>query len=57
MTSARDVDEMLADLARARAADPAFPIDGLHIFPLGGIAAAADWARERATPEPGRASR
>ena len=50
-------DEMLADLARARAADPAFPIDGLHIFPLGGIAAAADWARERATPEPGRASR
>ena len=50
-------DDMLADLAAARAAEPDFPIDALHIFPLGGIAAAAEWTRERSTAQTGRASR
>ncbi|MGM0586623.1 MAG: methylenetetrahydrofolate reductase [Pseudomonadota bacterium] len=37
-------DEVLADLAAARAADPAFQLEGAHIFPLGGVAKAAEYA-------------
>ncbi len=42
--------ELVADLARARAADPATSPDLIHIFPLGGIGAAADWARAHQKP-------
>lgn len=49
-------DEMLDDLEAARAAHPAFPIDGLHLFPLGGIAASADWAQTRTGNERLRAA-
>ncbi|MCL4190034.1 MAG: methylenetetrahydrofolate reductase [Rhodobacteraceae bacterium] len=37
--------EIVAALAARREADPAFPVEAVHIFPLGGIAAAAEWAR------------
>ncbi|MEM6487333.1 MAG: methylenetetrahydrofolate reductase [Pseudomonadota bacterium] len=39
-------DQVLGDLAAHRAANPGFPIQSVHFFPLGGIAATADWARE-----------
>ena len=37
-------DEILAELAAHRAAHPDSPIARIHFFPLGGIAANADWA-------------
>lgn len=52
---ARDVTRLLAPyaptelalaIAREKAAAPGLPIERLHLFPLGGIAAAAEWARE-----------
>jgi len=36
--------ELVADLARHVSEQPALGIEGLHLFPLGGIAASADWA-------------
>lgn len=42
--------EIVADLARAKAANPATAPDLIHIFPLGGITAAAEWARAQEKP-------
>lgn len=36
-------DDMLLALARHKAANPAWRVEGVHMFPLGGIAAATDW--------------
>ncbi len=36
--------EFVAEIARACAAEPDLPIAQLHLFPLGGIPAATDWA-------------
>ena len=40
-------DEVVEGLAAHKAAHPGFGIEQVHIFPLGGIKAAADWARTR----------
>ena len=40
----------LADLARHKAANPAFAVERVHLFPLGGILAATDWLRARSGP-------
>ncbi|NAZ35286.1 methylenetetrahydrofolate reductase [Rubellimicrobium sp. CFH 75288] len=40
-------DELVAALAAHKAAHPDFAVERIHIFPLGGIKAAADWARAR----------
>lgn len=45
--------EMLAALARHKAAHPDFPIERVHFFPLGGIGATADYAG-RLRPERAR---
>lgn len=37
--------EVVADLARHKAANPGFLVERVHVFPLGGIAASADWVR------------
>ncbi len=37
-------DALLGELAAHKEADPAFPVQGVHIFPLGGIRASAEWA-------------
>ncbi|MEM6971938.1 MAG: methylenetetrahydrofolate reductase [Pseudomonadota bacterium] len=39
-------DEVIRGLAAERSNNPAFPIAQVHLFPLGGIKASADWARE-----------
>ncbi len=39
--------ELTAELAAHKAADPGFPIEQAHLFPLGGIKTCAEWA---ATP-------
>ncbi len=39
--------DLVAALAARKAADPAFAIDTVHLFPLGGIGASADWAAEQ----------
>ncbi len=36
--------EVVSDLARHKAANPDFPVERVHVFPLGGIKTAADWA-------------
>ena len=36
-------DEFLVTLARHKAANPDFPIEAVHLFPLGGIKTSADW--------------
>lgn len=38
--------DVLRDLATHKAANPGFGIEQVHFFPLGGIRATADWARE-----------
>ena len=38
----------MAELQAMKAADPNFPVAQLHLFPLGGIGAAATWAAEQA---------
>lgn len=43
--------EVAGELAAWRAAHPESLIEQLHIFPLGGIAASADWARVHAAPQ------
>lgn len=37
--------EVVAALARHKAANPGFLVERVHIFPLGGIKTSADWAR------------
>jgi methylenetetrahydrofolate reductase (NADPH) len=53
--------DMLADLGRYRAGRPGSLIEAVHLFPLGGIAAAADFARRldigRESADRSRASR
>ena len=44
--------DIVADLAAHRRADPDSLISQLHLFPLGGIQAAADWAREHGHAAP-----
>jgi methylenetetrahydrofolate reductase (NADPH) len=44
--------DFVADLALHKAANPDSLIEQLHIFPLGGISAAADWAREHGRAAP-----
>jgi len=47
-------EEMLADLAAHKAAHPDFPVERVHIFPLGGIAPAAEFAGRFAGRGPAR---
>jgi methylenetetrahydrofolate reductase (NADPH) len=44
--------EFVADLAAHKAANPGSLIEQVHIFPLGGIKAAADWARDQGHAAP-----
>ncbi|GAB4292202.1 MAG: methylenetetrahydrofolate reductase [Roseovarius sp.] len=37
-------DKLLRDLARHRAADPETAISGVHVYPLGGLRASAEWS-------------
>ena len=43
-------DDVVAALAAHKAAHPDFAIDRVHLFPLGGIKTAADWAASRSAP-------
>ena len=36
--------DIATELAARKAADPAFPIEQVHLFPLGGIKSCAEWA-------------
>ncbi len=45
-------DEIVAALAHHKASAPAFAVTHLHIFPLGGIKAAATWAQSRGAVAP-----
>lgn len=48
--------EILAELAAIRAADPSFPVERIHFFPLGGITATTDYTGAMtARPEKARA--
>jgi methylenetetrahydrofolate reductase (NADPH) len=47
--------DLLTALAEARAADPDLPIEQLHIFPLGGIKAATDYAARESGAVPAAA--
>ena len=38
--------EVVADLARHKAANPGFLVERVHIFPLGGIKTSAEWVRQ-----------
>jgi methylenetetrahydrofolate reductase (NADPH) len=40
-------DEFLTDIANYKATHPQSLIDEIHVFPLGGIRASADWVNER----------
>ena len=40
-------DDFVADLAAHKAAHPEFPIESVHLFPLGGIKTGAAWANDR----------
>lgn len=42
--------EFVADLAAHKAANLAFPIERVHIFPLGGIKTSAAWAADQGVP-------
>lgn len=42
-------DDVVTALAAHKASNPDFAIDALHIFPLGGIRASADWAATKTT--------
>ena len=48
--------EFVADLAAHKAAHPDSLIEQVHLFPLGGIKAAADWARDQGAAAPARAN-
>ncbi|WP_281825478.1 methylenetetrahydrofolate reductase [Jannaschia rubra] len=43
--------EFLSELAHHKAANPAFNIESVHVFPLGGIKASADWLNDHAKDE------
>ncbi|MEE4119337.1 MAG: methylenetetrahydrofolate reductase [Paracoccaceae bacterium] len=45
--------EMLGELAAHKRADPAFQVAQVHVFPLGGIAASAEWAARLLAAAPG----
>jgi methylenetetrahydrofolate reductase (NADPH) len=45
-------DDIVTDLAAHKAANPGFAITHLHLFPLGGIATAAEWAQKRGALAP-----
>ncbi len=47
-------DEFLAALAAHKAAQPDFAVERVHFFPLGGIAATADWANRHAAAHAAR---
>lgn len=47
--------ELLAELAARKAAHPAFPVERVHVFPLGGIGPATDYFGAIATPARRRA--
>ena len=47
--------DLVAELAAAGACQPGHPIERLHLFPLGGIKASADWVREHGRAAPPRA--
>ena len=49
-------DEVVDQLAVHKAANPAFGIEQVHIFPLGGIATAATWANARTGQAPALAA-
>ncbi len=49
-------DDVVGELAAHKAAHPGFAVEAAHIFPLGGIAQAADWAAARTAPGRARAS-
>ncbi len=49
-------DDVVAELAAHKAAHPDFAVEAAHIFPLGGIGQAADWANARTAPGRARAS-
>lgn len=42
--------ELVAELAAHKAQVPDFPVERLHIFPLGGIQASADWTKAQQAP-------
>lgn len=44
--------DLVAALADHKARHPGFGIDAVHLFPLGGIRAATDWAAEQGAPAP-----
>lgn len=48
-------DTVAQELAAYKAAHPDSLIDGLHMFPLGGIAASATWTQEMGAPAPANA--
>ncbi len=50
-------DDMVEALARHKAAHPDFAIEAVHLFPLGGIPAASEWAAGRRAPPRMRLSR
>ncbi|MBP1804457.1 methylenetetrahydrofolate reductase [Rubellimicrobium aerolatum] len=49
-------DEVVNALAAHKAAHPGFGIEQVHIFPLGGITAAANWANARTGQQPALAA-
>lgn len=49
-------DEVVDGLASHKAASPGFGIEQVHLFPLGGIKAAADWANARTGQAPALAA-
>jgi methylenetetrahydrofolate reductase (NADPH) len=55
LVTAFEPTEILAALALHRAENPAFQVEAAHLFPLGGIAAAADYAAVGASPARARA--
>jgi len=44
--------EVLTDLARHKAAHPDFNVEAVHVYPLGGIARAAEYAAEHGSARP-----
>jgi methylenetetrahydrofolate reductase (NADPH) len=50
-------EELLRDLAVRKAADPAFPVEAVHFFPLGGIGKTAEFADEFGAPRAAAARR
>jgi methylenetetrahydrofolate reductase (NADPH) len=50
-------EDMLRDLAAHKAAHPDFPVETVHLFPLGGLRAAADFTAEHSASAAPRAAR